>query len=171
MFLYDLTKKENMILYFSLKNKKGHSIENRESVILSISKELENSVQQYDHVFIPESSSDFLVKVVSHLNKPYSIVNKNSVEYIKSKINTFDLQKSERISHLSEIENMNGSFKINELKANHRKHYIEHLFQKCNTITNSVIIDDSNFSGSTRAALMQSTGTENYIAIFSKEKI
>lgn len=170
MLIYDLKIRENMILYFSLKEKHGYSLPNRDEMISIISLELENKIYQYDHIFIPESSSDFLYKVVELTGKSFSVVFKNDKEYIKSKIPEFNLQKAERISHEKEIEFMDG-FKINELKANHRKHYIPHLFKTQQSVNNSIIVDDSNFSGCTRQALIKSTGTTNYIAIFSKEEI
>lgn len=160
-----------MILYFSLKNKHGYSLLNREQIIRSISDKIRIMTDKYNHIFIPESSSDFLYKVILNLNKPYTVVAKNSKDHIQSTINGFNLQKNERLSHLREIDCMESSFKINELKANHRKHYIPHLFKNYKTIPNSIIIDDSNFSGCTRQALIYSTGTSNYIAIFSKENV
>lgn len=160
-----------MVLYYSLKNKHNYSLLNREQIISSISDKIYEIAEIYDHIFIPESSSDFLEKVVLNLKKPYTTVEKNHKEYIKSVMVDFKLQKSERSSHIREIDSMGNSFKINELKANHRKYYIPHLFKQYKQIKNSIIIDDSNFSGCTRQALINSTGTSNYIAIFSKEII
>lgn len=67
------------------------------------------------------------------------------------------------------MEEMGSTFKINMLKATQRNKYIEHLFKRTVVKQNSIIIDDSNFSGSTRDALMYCTKIQCYIPIFSKE--
>lgn len=168
MIPYDLTTRENMILYFSLKNKKGYSLDNREEIIKNISDELKEYTKDFECVIIPESSSDFLELVIKNLNKPYIKLRKNNIEYFKNLAPTLGLQKAELRSHLQRMEEMGETFKINMLKANQRVHYMKHLFKQTYVPQNSVLVDDSNFSGTTFEALRYSTGISSYIPIFSK---
>lgn len=171
MIPYDLTTRENMILYFSLKNKKGYSLENRDEIIKIISDELQEYVKDFDCVIIPESSSDFLELVIKNLNKPYIKLCKNNIEYFKHLAPTLGLQKIELRSHLQRMDDMGETFKINMLKANQRVHYMKHLFKQTYVPRNSVLIDDSNFSGTTFEAMRYSTGIQNYLPLFSKVTI
>lgn len=171
MIPYDLTTRENMIMYFSLKNKHDYFLENRDEIIKSISDLLKPCIDKYECVIIPESSSDFLELVIKNLNKPYIKVKKNSIQFFKDLAPTLGLQKAELRSHLTRMDEMGSTFKINLLKATQRKHYIKYLFKETYVPTNSIIIDDSNFSGTTRDALMLSTGIQNYLPLFSKESI
>ncbi|AQW88661.1 hypothetical protein pEaSNUABM50_00134 [Erwinia phage pEa_SNUABM_50] len=168
MIPIDLKERENMILYFSLKNKHGYSLDNYDEVLEQLISDLKPKVQQYYAIIIPESSSPFLEDVVKRCGKPYIIVKKNNIQYFKDLAPTLGLQKAELKSHLSRMDDMGESFKINMLKATQRDKYIESLF--CTTISpnNSIIIDDSNFSGSTKKALQFSTGCSEYLPIFTK---
>lgn len=170
MIPFDLTKRENMLLYFSLKEKYGYSLgDKRDTMIHTISCALEPYVEKKSTIIIPESSSDFVLKVVQRLGKEVRIAKKHDIQYFKDLAPTLGLQKAELRSHLERMEEMGSTFKINMLKATQRNKYIEHLFERTVVKQNSIIIDDSNFSGSTRDALMYCTKIQCYIPIFSKE--
>ena len=167
MIPYDLKDRENMILYFSLKNKHGYSLQNRDEVLDRISSELDLSM--YDCIIIPQSTSDFLKQICLRQNKKYLVLQKNSIEYFKELAKTLGLQRAELKSHLDRMDEMGDNFRINLLKAQQRKRYIPYLFKSISTPDNSVLLDDSNFSGSTREAMRYSTGVYDYIPIFSKD--
>lgn len=164
---YDLKDRDNMILYFSLKNKHGYSLPNRDEVLDRISSELDFST--YDCIIIPQSSSDFLEQICLRQNKKYLILEKNSIEYFKELAGTLGLQRAELKSHLDRMNEMGDNFRINLLKATQRKRYIPYLFKTISAPENSILLDDSNFSGSTQEAMKISTGISNYISIFSKD--
>lgn len=167
MIPYDLTIMENMILYFSLKNKHGYSLPNRDEVLDRISSELDLST--YDCIIIPQSTSDFLEQICIRQNKKYLVLQKNSIEYFKELTGTLGLQRAELKSHLDRMSEMGDNFRINLLKATQRKRYIPYLFKSISAPANSILLDDSNFSGSTKEAMKISTGISNYISIFSKD--
>jgi hypothetical protein len=170
MIPFDLTKRENMLLYFALKEKYGYSLgENRNTMIHTISCAFRPYVKKKSTIIIPESSSDFVLKVVQLLDRDIRIAKKNDIQYFKDLAPTLGLQKAELRSHLSRMEEMGSTFKINMLKATQRDKYIKHLFERTVVKQNSIIIDDSNFSGSTRDALIYCTKINSYVPIFSKE--
>lgn len=164
---YDLTLRENMILYFSLKNKHGYSLPNRNEVLGTIAGEID--VSNYDCIIIPESTSDFLEQICIRLKKKYIVLEKNDIEYFKELAKSLGLQRAELKSHLDRMDEMGDNFRINLLKATQRKRYIPYLFKSISAPHNSVLLDDSNFTGSTREAMRNSTGVYNYIPIFSKD--
>lgn len=168
-YLYDLKSREGMHLYYSVKERHGHFLEDRELFIQNTANLLKEEIEKYDFIVYPESSNLFLETLVAFFNIPSIKVYKNSIENILEKVDTLNLQKSEKESHLERIGNMNQSFKINSLKATQRRKYKELLFQET-TIPegNGVILDDSHFSGTTFDALIAVTGVKDCIAIFAK---
>lgn len=166
MIPYDLKLRENMILYFSLKNKYDYSLPNRDEVLDRISSELDLST--YDCIIIPQSTSDFLEQICIRQSKKYLILEKNSIEYFKELAGTLGLQRAELKSHLDRMDKMGDNFRINLLKATQRKHYMKYLFKSTSCPINSVLLDDSNFSGTTKEAMIYSTSISNYISVFSK---
>lgn len=84
MIPFDLTKRENMLLYFSLKEKYGYSLgDKRDTMIHTISCALEPYVEKKSTIIIPESSSDFVLKVVQRFGKEVRIAKKNDIQYFK----------------------------------------------------------------------------------------
>lgn len=156
-----------MILYFSLKNKHGYSLPNRNEVLDKIVSELDLSY--YECIIIPESTSDFLEQICIRLKKKYIVLEKNDIEYFKELVKTLGLQRAELKSHIDRMDEMGDNFRINLLKAQQRKRYIPYLFKTTLVPKNSVLLDDSNFTGCTKAAMRYSTGVYNYIPIFSKD--
>lgn len=128
---------------------------------------LKGPLSDFENIIIPESSNTFIKEVADGLGKNLILVKKTTKEDILKIIETLNFQKSEKESHLAKINEMNGSFKIKEMKANQRKRYEEFLFEKVNIPENSVILDDSCFSGTTFRALMHATQCKNCFAIFS----
>lgn len=128
---------------------------------------LKGPLSDFENIIIPESSNTFIKEVADGLGKNLILVKKTTKEDILKIIETLNFQKSEKESHLSKINEMNGSFKIKEMKANQRKRYEEFLFEKVNVPENSVILDDSCFSGTTFRALEYATQCKNCFAIFS----
>lgn len=169
-YLFNLNSRENMRLYYACKERFGESLQNREEFIAEITKKIKNLIDNKTTILIPESSNDFIFKIASGLDKEIIIVKKNSKENIMEKIDNLNLQKKEKESHLQRILQMKGSFKINSLKANQRIKYQHLLFEKIE-IKNpetSIILDDSCFSGTTKNALVESTGVNDFFFIFSK---
>ena len=168
-YLFDLKSKEMMHLYYAVKNRHGYSIENRDELIKDIITAIKPSIEKYDFIIYPQSSNDFLEKIIIGLNKTKIMIEKNSIESLLGKIDNLKLQKSEKISHMDRISNMNGSFKINALKATQRKKYEDILFKEIDIPSgNGVIIDDSCFSGTTFNAIKGKTNVQDCLAIFAK---
>jgi len=170
-YLFDLKSKESMHLYYAVKNRHGHVLDNREEFINQVIDNIKIFIEKYDFVVFPESSSDFIEKIVLGCNVRYIKVAKNSLECIKEKSQDFNLQKAERSSHNERISNMQISFKINAMKATQRLKYKDVLFQKIDKqllTGKGLIIDDSHFSGTTFSALMDATNIKDCLAIFSK---
>lgn len=170
-YIIDLKSKENMRLYYASKNKFGEELADRDLFIKDISDKLNKKLSGlYDHVLIPESSSDFIESIVKKTGIPYTIVHKNPMNFIIANIDKLNLQNKEKKSHLERIMEMEGIFKIHKLKANQRRKYTGLLFEKIDTDKdkNYVIVDDSYFSGTTYDSLKIATNIEDVVFIFSK---
>ena len=169
-YLFDLNTREGMRLYYACKERFGESLENRSEFILKIINEIKENFKTKKTVLIPESSNDFIEKIASGLGKEVIIIRKNSKEKILENIDSLNLQKKEKNSHLQRISEMKGAFKINSLKANPRRKYQNLLFEKVEIIdpNTSIILDDSCFSGTTKNALIEATGVSDFFFIFSK---
>lgn len=169
-YLYDLKSKENMRLYYACKERFGETLPDREAFISQVTNELKEKLSGFSTIVIPQSSNDFIFRIASGLKKHLIIVKKNSIEKIIEEIPSLKLQKKEKDSHFERITQMQGSFKINALKANQRKKYQYILFEKIEVPEKetSIILDDSCFSGTTKEALSQATGVSNFMFIFSK---
>ena len=167
--LIDLKSKENMHLYYGLKNRFEYHVENREEVISQIAQNLLNYVKEYDFIVYPQSSSDFLKKVVFQLGKTSVEIKKSSMQEVMVFMQNLPLQKKERQSHLERLEQMGESLKINQFKASQRVKYEKVLFKKTNLPTGKgLIVDDSSFSGTTYRALKEVASSCDYVAIFAK---
>lgn len=167
--LIDLKSKENMHLYYGLKNRFEYHVENREAVISQIAQKLLPCVQDYDFIVYPQSSSDFLKKVVSQLEKTIVEIEKSSMQEVMVFMANLPLQKKERQSHLERLELMGESVKINKFKASQRVKYEAVLFKKTTLPAGKgLIVDDSCFSGTTYRALKEVAKNCDYIAIFAK---
>lgn len=166
--IYNLKSRENMIIYHSLKERFEYHMENRNEFILETAEILKEEVKSYDFLIIPQSSNDFLESVVKETHKNYIVINKMSLDDIMKNIDGLGLQKREKQSHLEKMSLMNGVFKVNHLKANQRRKYINLIFEKQVVPENSIIVDDSLFSGTTMESLKYATGCKDYITIFAK---
>lgn len=168
-YIIDLKEKENLRKYYALKDRFEEKIDNREDFIKSISKQIEILTMGYDYIIIPESSSSFVEDVVKLTNKKYTILKKNSKDYLFEIMVNMNLQRKERESHIERFKDMGDLFKINKLKANQRKRYINYLFENLHLDNKKLIfIDDSCFTGTTFEAVKKSTNIEDAIFIFSK---
>lgn len=154
-------------LYFAVKERYGEKLEDRELFINDIVSRLKEPLSKFENIIIPESSNDFIYKVANKLGKNVILVKKTTKDDILKIVETLSFQKSEKESHLDRIIKMNGSFRIKEMKANQRKRYEEFLFEKTDVPENSVILDDSCFSGTTFRALEYATKCKKFFAIFS----
>lgn len=168
-YLIDLKSKEAMNIYYGCKLRHGKTIPDREGFINQVIEDIRSFVAGYDYLVYPESSSDFIKRVVEAQGKPHIVVSKNDVSYLLSLVDGMNLQKAERASHISRIQEMGPSFKINAMKATQRDKYEPHLFKQ--TVMpegRGLIVDDSCFSGTTVRALRAATGVHDYLAIFAK---
>lgn len=168
-YLVDLKSRDGMHLYYGCKLRHGKVLSDRNAFIGYVTNEIKAFVAQFDFVVYPESSSDFLARVVSELGKPAVVVMKNGPEYMLSLHDGMNLQKGERASHVSRISEMGNAFKINALKASQRDKYEPHLFMSTQVpVGRGLIIDDSCFSGTTLRAMRLASGVQDFLAIFSK---
>ena len=166
--IYDLKTRENMIIYHSLKERFDYRMSGRQDFILITAKILKEKIRDYDCLIIPESSNNFLEEIVKATDKKYIIIHKTSINHIIQNIDTLGLQKKEKQCHLEKIASMDGVFKVKLLKANQRRKYTNLIFEQQTAPPNSIIVDDSLFSGTTMESLKYATGCNDYIAIFSK---
>lgn len=169
-FLYSLKTKENMHLYYSCKERFSYSLDNRDEFIKKTINTLKPFLEFYNTIIIPESSNSFILEIAKGLNKHIVIVKKREKEKILEQIDSLNLQKKEKTAHLERIKEMGEVFKINSLKSNQRRKYQYLLFEKVfiSEPEKSVILDDSNFSGTTLKALVEATGVKNSFFVFSK---
>lgn len=168
-YLIDLKSKEAMNTYYGCKQRHGKTLDDRDAFIHQVSEGIRSFTAAFDFIVYPESSSDFIRRVVEEQRKPYVIVRKNDVLHLLSLVEGMNLQKAERASHISRIQEMGGAFKINSLKATQRDKYEPHLFEATAMPEGrGLIVDDSCFSGTTLRALRAATGVHDYLAIFAK---
>lgn len=167
--IYSLNSREGMHLYYSIKERFGHKIDKKENFIDETANKLIPLLKGYNNIIIPESSNRFLEEVVKKTGINYTVIKKNNIDIIKKNIDFMNLQKKEKETHLRRINDMGNVFKINALKSNQRKKYFDILFEKQNVEQDSVIVDDSHFSGTTLTALELATGCKEAICIFSKQ--
>ncbi|MEG0870533.1 MAG: hypothetical protein RSD49_01695 [Hafnia sp.] len=168
-YLIDLKSKESMNLYYGCKLRHGKTLSDRDAFIQQVIRDIKSFTAAYDFIVYPESSSDFIQRVVSGQEKPRVVVSKNDVQYLLALVDGMNLQKAERASHIARIGEMGSSFKINAMKATQRDKYEPHLFKPANVPEGrGLIVDDSCFSGTTVRALRTATGVHDYLAIFAK---
>lgn len=167
-FLIDLKTMEGMHLYYSMKERFEYRVDNRDEIISDIAKAIKSYVNTFDSIIIPQSSSDFLSKIMEHLNQEYITIPKTEIADIVAFTNQLNLQKKEKISHLERIASMGNNFKINQMKATQRVKYEPVLFQKIVIPEKGLIIDDSCFSGTTYRALKTIAPNYQYLTIFTK---
>lgn len=158
-----------MHLYYSFKERFEYRFENRDVEIALMSEKVIPLLQDFDFIVIPQSSSNFLEKILSPVNKPVVKAHKSSMAQVLAFVDTLPLQKKEKLSHLERLAEMGDSLKINGFKASQRVKYEEILFQKPSLPAgNGVILDDSCFSGTTMRALKNIAPHCEYLAIFAK---
>lgn len=168
-YLIDLKSREAMNTYYGCKRRHGKTIEDREAFIGQVADAIQSFTAGYDFIVYPESSSDFIGRVVEAQGKPHIVVCKNDVPYLLRLVDGMNLQRAERASHIARIREMGESFKINAMKATQRDKYEQHLFkQAAMPEGRGLILDDSCFSGTTVRALRAATGLHDYLAIFAK---
>lgn len=168
-YLIDLKNVEGMHLYYSMKERFEYRVENRDNTIFEIAQSIQDYVNTFQTILIPQSSSDFLQKLLVALNKEYITIQKTPIPQVIEFTETLNLQKKERLSHLERIESMGDYFKINLMKATQRVKYEPILFQNIENLPSSgLIIDDSCFSGTTYRALKHIAPNYQYLAIFAK---
>lgn len=159
--------KDSKRTYFAVKERYGEQLADRTAFISEVTARLKAPLLAFDTIVIPESSNDFIFRVASGLEKPVIVVYKSTKEQILEKVDTLPLQKMEKESHLKRINEMKNGFIIRDMKANQRVLYESFLFQRTTVPENSVLLDDSCFSGTTFRALEKATSCKNCFAIFS----
>lgn len=168
--MIDLKTHEGMILYYSLKERFEYRLDDRQAMIENIAQAIAPYIQDYEHIVIPQSSSDFLECLLNACHKEFQIIPKNDIPTIIDFANSLSLQKKERASHLERISSMENGFKINLMKATQRVKYESVLFQNTPIpqTAKGLIIDDSCFSGTTYRALKHIAPNYDYLSIFAK---
>lgn len=168
-YLIDLKDKESMHLYYGVKQRFDYTLNDRDAFIRHIASSLSSHIENYDWIAIPESSSDFLTKVMVELQCEYHIIHKNNINNVITFLDTLPLQKKEKIAHLERLKSMGNVFKINLMKSNQRRKYETVIFDKPNNLHGKgLVIDDSLFSGTTLNGLKSVLPPFDFIAIFAK---
>ena len=156
-FSYLYSTKDRNILeeYFKLKHKYDYVLTDEE--YKKLESEVAQAFGQYDVVIHPETSGKHLNKLAKALGKEVICIAKNDKETIKTLVQEQKMMKSERISLLNSIDEMEGSFQINKVKGNQRKRFKDILFKEKDLSHLSdkrvLLLDDSVFSGATLIAL------------------
>lgn len=176
IILKDITSKDSLIEYFKFKEKHDYSFSpdelnkfliNLSSYILNI-----NGYKKFNTVFIPETDNLNLIKLSSLVSEKTIIIKKNRKDYIISKLNEQSYQKKEKESLFQSLENMQ-TIKMANIKGNQRKRFIDILFEKVDSdisMDNSLLLDDSYFSGLTYKALKRKIpNTTKNVVLFSKD--
>lgn len=170
-YLIDLKSKENMHLYYATKNRFEYQLVNRDDFYQNIVDAIQDKISGYDYIIVPESSQSFISTIAKKMNKTVYTIHKSSKEFIVQNISELKLQKAELKSHLERIGEMEGSFKINAMKSNQRRKYLNLLFKKPDidfSVGKGIIIDDSYFSGITIDSIKKITNTSDVLVIFAK---
>lgn len=168
-YVYHLTTKDDMHTYYSFKERFEYRFEDRDKEISLIAQKLSNILMEFDYVLYPQSSSDFLKKLLSHIPVKSFEIAKTPMEDVLKFFETLPLQKNEREANLQRLKEMGGVLKINGLKASQRAKFEPILFQKAPKYEGKgLILDDSCFSGTTMRSLRLAAPDYEYLAIFAK---
>lgn len=168
-FFIDLKTKEGMHLYYGIKERFEYRLDDREQVISDIARFIKKFTFGYDNIYIPQSSSDFLIKLMENLGVKFEIIYKNKIENVIAFQETLPLQKKERKAHQERFKEMGEFFKINLMKANQRRYYHSVIFDKIPFKPGkNLVIDDSCFSGTTFKGIKEQLSEFDFISIFSK---
>lgn len=158
--------------YYGIKERFEYRLDDRDLFIRQIADDIRHFVQQYDNVYIPQSSSNFLKLLMEHMGIPYTVISKNNLQNVYLFSESLPLQKKERVAHLQRLDDMKQSgdvFKINLMKANQRRYYYSVIFDKVeNKPGRNLVIDDSCFSGTTLEGIKSVLTNFDFLAIFSK---
>lgn len=174
--LKDIKNKDILEQYFKFKEKYDYKFSKSElevfleeiyKKILSINKNI-----PYQRVFIPETGNKNLIKLAKLLTENVVIVNKKNKNEIIQELNKQKFQKKEKESLMDSLEKM-STIKMADIKGNQRKRFVDILFNNIHedvSFKNSLLLDDSAFSGFTYQALKNKLpNVEKEIVIFSKE--
>lgn len=168
-FFIDLKTKEGMHLYYGIKERFEYRLDDREQVISDIAEFIKPFTVGYDNIYIPQSSSDFLIQLMKKIGVNFEIIHKNKIENVISFQETLPLQRKERKAHQERFEEMGDFFKINLMKANQRRYYHSVIFDNIPLKPGkNLVIDDSCFSGTTYQGIKEKLKDFHFISIFSK---
>lgn len=174
--LKDTKNKEILNEYFKFKEKYEYkfTLEELNNFLEEISKKIlkANNNNKYNTVFIPETENKNLIKLAKMLTDNVVIIYKKNKEEVIKELEKQNFQKKEKESLLKSLEKMKV-IKMAEIKGNQRKRFIDILFnevEKNTKFENSLLLDDSAFSGFTYKALKNKIPkVTKEIVIFSKE--
>lgn len=158
-----------MHTYYSFKERFEYRFEDRDKEIALLASKVQPILAEFDFIAYPQSSSNFLKKLVEYLKVQSIEILKTPFTEIVDYIKSLPLQKKEKQSHLERLEQMGVAVKINGFKASQRDKYIPILFKRVELPADKgLILDDSCFSGTTMKALKSVAPECEYLAIFAK---
>lgn len=168
-FFIDLKTKEGMHLYYGIKERFEYRLNDREQVISDIANFIKPFILGYENIYIPQSSSDFLIKLMEKIDVKFETIHKNKIENVIAFQEKLPLQKKEKKSHQERFKEMGSFFKINLMKANQRRYYHSVIFEDIPFKPGkNLVIDDSCFSGTTYQGIKEKLPKFDFISIFSK---
>lgn len=155
-YLFDTKNRENLEFYFSMKNKYGYSFDISE--LEKIKHHLSTLIGKYEIVVYPETSNIYLNEIASFLSKDVICLEKNSISDIKQFVFSQSFMKNEKAGIINALDSMGSTFKMNKIKANQRKRFVNILFKKINLPSNAKVLflDDSIFGGYTFLSMVSS---------------
>lgn len=173
--LVDIKSRDSLIDYFKFKEKYNYkySQEELESQLEHLALQILslNNHKKFNNVFVPETENSNLIRLSSLVSDNTIIIKKKAKPEIISLLENQKFQKDEKNALFKSIEEM-SSIKMAKIKANQRKRFEDILFDDLSDdilMDNSLLLDDSSFSGFTYKALKKKVPkTTMDVIIFSK---
>lgn len=165
----------NLPLYFALKGRHEYELLNRDVLISHLQNVVDNFVQQFDVVVIPQSRSDLLTRVISRFPNIIGLSKRDKMEIFSRVSTTPSWRKLDIQSANKARDEMGESFTINTIKSNKRKDYVPHIFHSASIPKDRkvLLLDDFVMSGNTIQAMASALEITEYhtLGIFYQKNI
>lgn len=165
----------NLPLYFALKGRHEYELQNRDVLISHLQNVVDNFVQQFDVVVIPQSRSDLLKRVISRFPNVIGLSKRDKMEIFSRVSTTPSWRKLDIQSANKARDEMGESFTINTIKSNKRKDYVPHIFHSASIPKDRkvLLLDDFVRSGNTIQAMASALEITEYhtLGIFYQKNI
>lgn len=166
------TKDRNQIeKYFKMKKKYEYKFDEQEEK--EFIDDVVKTIGTYDIVIHPQTSGYLLNDIAKRIGSKVIEIKKNNKSFIREKLLEQNFMKLEKETLLNTIDKMDSDFKINLIKGNQRKRFINILFkdldQDIEENKSILLLDDSIFSGETFLAMCDKIKIKtDKIVLFSK---